>query len=492
MNTITSIANIKPLPEYQKSARQSRQIRPGQSIQAKVLGNLPGNMLELDLAGTRLAARTNASLKAGQNIELQVLKTMPQVEMKIIGGGQNWLVGKAVNLIGKDLDISSLFKQISANDFNFSKLSTSSSQALTNFFSLQNTAAGDDINKLINFIDRFSAALQSSAADKSGQTALPFPSNIQNLFSELTTIFKNFQGLNPKNMLPIENLPQDKAEIVMALVKLVQNTGSGKEAQAAADQLAGLLGIGTAPMASAQIQTAANKLQDGLFALLHLLKGGGSQSLDHFTNTASLDRHLPLAQKEGGLLLQKMIDNLGLKFEALLAKGDAKAAAGTLKAALIEIGQQYQHTNITETSARLLATLELFQQAQMQLDRQLILPLPLPFLEQGYLLIDKNAGGNQGSIDKPKEVNFSLHLNMKELGNIRVDFHTNKEGLYLKFNCESASKADFVAEFQDELKAAITASQVLGLSFGSDADDPASELIKKLTPAGESILNTTA
>ena len=96
--------------------------------------------------------------------------------------------------------------------------------------------------------------------------------------------------------------------------------------------------------------------------------------------------------KDGGVILKQLIDNLGLNLEQLLARGDKNSAVHTLKAALLEIAHSFSTaSSIAETTNKILTTLELFQLTQLQVatDTQLIFPLPLPFIEQGYLIIEQ-------------------------------------------------------------------------------------------------------
>lgn len=465
----------------------------GQTVQATVTEALPNKLFELDLGGQKITARTDAQLSTGQTLQLQVLKTAPTIELKIVSDSANQTVGKSLTLIGKNLDVSSLFTQLTQDtNINLASLSTNSKTALTNFFNLQQDSLGlqSETKQIGQLVDKLGVVLQNLAPKNTAQQNLQL---IKNNFIEIANLFKNVPSLDKLDQSFIQNLPAEKVKILNELTQFIQNNNAGKSIDQTVSQLATLLGIDITTPANNQIPTITNSLQNSLFALMHLLKGGNSSSL-FGQPTESYSQNSGLGQKDGGALLKDIINNLGLKFESLLAKGDAESAAKTLKAALIEIAQQYQSSkNVAEATNRLLTTLEVFQQAQVQFDseKQLIFPLPLPFLQQGYLVIDKNSNEEGKAIDENSGINFSLHLSLEELGNIRVDFLSNEQGLYLKFNCESSEKAEFVSGFQDDLKEAITESKLLGLTFTDQAEDPASELIKRMVPEGKSILNTT-
>lgn len=464
----------------------------GQTVQATVTEALANKMFELDLGGQKITARSDAPLSTGQTLQLQVLKTTPQIELRIVQDSMNQAIGKSLTLVGKNLDVSSLFAQLTQDsNVNLANLSQNSRQALTSFFTLQQDTLGlqSETKQIGQIIGRLENVLQSLPAQNTTQQNFQL---IKASFLEIANLFKNVPSLDKLDQSFIQTLPVDKTNLLNELTQLIQHNSTGKNVDQSVAQLASLLGISTTTPSANQIATITGTLQNSLFALMHLLKGGNStsmfgQDIEIFSHKSSL------AQKDGGAVLKEIINNLGLKFESLLSKGDTEAATKTLKAALLEIAQQFQSSkNVAEATNRLLATLEVFQQAQVQFegDKQFIFPLPLPFLLQGYLVIDKNSEQEGKGIDENAGVNFSLHLSLKELGNIRVDFHSNPEGLYLKFNCESLDKANFVADFQNDLKEAISGTKLLGLTFTDKAEDPANELIKRMVPEGQSILDT--
>ncbi len=202
-----------------------------------------------------------------------------------------------------------------------------------------------------------------------------------------------------------------------------------------------------------------------------------------------------VAGKDGGVVLRQLIDNLGLNLEQLLARGDKNAAAHTLKAALLNIANSFSTAGgINETAQKILTTLELFQLVQLQVanDTQLILPLPLPFIEQGYLLIDQEDEDSEKNDTTGSENRFSLHLSVSALGNLQIDFLQNVEGLFIRFRADNQEKADFIATFTADLQRALTDIPLINVSFSGDAPDPIQDLVRRLVPAGNQILDTKA
>ncbi len=133
----------------------------------------------------------------------------------------------------------------------------------------------------------------------------------------------------------------------------------------------------------------------------------------------------------------------------------------------------------------------MYQMANLRLesDNLLLFPLPLPFLDNGYLLFDK--GKNSESSDKKDTpLSFSLHLSLQPIGNIEIHFLHSEEGLYIRFACDSIEKKEFTSQFGEELQETVTTGKILGLSFTDTAGDPTSELIQHLVPEGKSMLDT--
>jgi len=217
-----------------------------------------------------------------------------------------------------------------------------------------------------------------------------------------------------------------------------------------------------------------------------------SSSLQVLENFIALQQR-PLDSTEGGNLLRQMIDSLGLQMEANLQTGLKSEGAGTLKSALLEIAHLFgESEKIGEASKSALSTIESFQLSQLRLGQEntIILPLPFPFLDQGYLLIDQKQEQETEGQEKSKQLHFSLHLALTGLGNLQIEFLQTEEGLWMRFNCDSQEKADFVSQFSDDLKQQLTEMPLQGLSFSGTANAPNTDLVRLLMPAGQSLLNT--
>ena len=198
---------------------------------------------------------------------------------------------------------------------------------------------------------------------------------------------------------------------------------------------------------------------------------------------------------DGGAILKNLVDRLGLSLENLLARGDSQTASQTLKAALLDLAQLFQNAGkVSEAANKVLTTIELFQLAQLHNtgDRQFIFPLPLPFVEQGYLIVDRDADQEAGEDDRSGGNRFSLHLTMSGLGNLQIDFLSIEDTLYIRFRTDSQDKADFVEQFSEQLKEAISNIPEINISFSGDAPDPLTDLMRQIVPEGNSMLDTKA
>ena len=198
-----------------------------------------------------------------------------------------------------------------------------------------------------------------------------------------------------------------------------------------------------------------------------------------------------LSSKDAGGLLKQLIDRLGMSFEALLFKGKKEKAQLTLKSALLDLAQAFKGADkLAEATNKLLNTIELYQLAQLQLDKEnlFIFPLPVPFLEKGYLLVEKDGSSENTTEDNGQ--NFSLHLALEGLGNLRVDLQKTDGGLFIRFVSDSVEKLQFIKKFTDDLLLNMVNTTILGISFSLDQVDPAADLLKRLLPDGESIVNT--
>ena len=200
----------------------------------------------------------------------------------------------------------------------------------------------------------------------------------------------------------------------------------------------------------------------------------------------------PVGNQDGGTVLKQLIDRLGLSLETLLTKGDSQNGAERLNSALMEISALLNDAEtLAETSNRVLKSLELYNVAHLKLKskNQLIYSLPLPFLNHGYLLVEKNQT-SKSMKGHDSLLRCSLHLTLPPLGNMEIHFLQDSEGLSLQLACESEEIKLFISEYQEDLKNSISTTDLLDISFSDTAGNPANDLIQQLIAEEESRLDT--
>ncbi len=255
-----------------------------------------------------------------------------------------------------------------------------------------------------------------------------------------------------------------------------------------------------------QLQVVSDPLTARLGQVLHLLggkweflpplrqllgaEGGDGEKLSPASRNALqvwLGLQGEVVEDQGPAALRQLLLRLGLDLEALLARGEG-SGAGTLKGALLEVLARASGEG-REQAAQLVQTLELFQLAQLRLEQQgaMLWPLPLPFLDQGFLVAEGQSEGGEGDEAAQR---LSLHLALQGLGNLRVDFYHSADGLLLRFACEGREQADFLAAGQQELRQALEQFPVTGISFTTGVESPDKSLIRRLLPQGQSVLDT--
>lgn len=195
--------------------------------------------------------------------------------------------------------------------------------------------------------------------------------------------------------------------------------------------------------------------------------------------------------------LQEM---LGLNLEALLAGGETARARKTLKSALLIFAGRSEGSRDGDESGQarnLLEQLKLFALCRFRLAQENVHfhPLPLPFLEMGYLLAERRkTGGAEDEAEEQKNAwKLTMNLRLSFLGNLQVFllFEENST-LRLRILCESEKTAGIVAGAASGLEERLTSVQLAGFSVGVGAQDPVSSLLKRLAPRGEHFLEVEA
>ena len=470
-------------------------LQAGQILRATVL-DLPANGQVLLAVGgnsnNRLLAETALPLQRGQTLSLRLLASEPTMQFSV---AERYSSMNADAPGQRAATITVIASETAATAFAASETAARGRAAVNAGAPAQTTIA--IMPAETTALGRAGAPLNLETGRILHATVLDLPTKGQAL---LAFSGNNIGGNSDNRLLVASRLPlQTGQTLALRLVAseprllftIVDNA-------ATVPQLLGK-SVAVADKAMA-VTTLIPLLQQANPPLLPRLSPGSQQILINYLQW----QQGRLNGDRGGQILRQLIEHLGLNLERHLAEGRPETAKISLKAALMETVQQFGQTDGGKSAAQaktqaasMLSAIEMFQLAQTQLatGKELLYPLPLPFLETGYLLVEDDGGHEQDGKDGEMPAKFSLFLSLTELGFLRIDFVSNPEGLALRFHTDSQEKADFTAGFADKLRRAInTASglSVISLSFAADAQDPVKELLLKMLPDNSNLLKTTA
>ena len=496
----------------------------GQTLRAVVVAANAADQFTLEAGGSRFAVQTKVPLSPGQSLDLQVLSTAPAVELQITGDTAGRHFSRALAAAGTNRDLSAFFSLLQQSPpSGLAGLSSASLEALQQFALLQQHAVpgqeagslpqavpgqalppGDDGPEILRqILARSGAEIRSLLAEGKDQSAL---ASLKSTLQDVALLLQDAGQPSPAALSRLDQLSPSGRQL-FALLSSLQQTGN-TDREAILNRLLQQVQPGGNTVANpAGILQA---LESGLTELSFLVKG--TEGLLHRAAADSLQGGLPTRSQEeavltgrdgtagpgskGGELLQQLVERLGLKLEGRLAAGNTEEAVQTVKFALLELVQNSaEQGRLAEGGRQALNTIEFFQLAQLQAIRQdaLVVPLPLPFLDQGYLLIenDREQTGGDGATRETAR-RFSLLLKLTPLGNLRIDFLATGDGVYIRFNCASKEAADYLATLKADLDSAITSTAVHGVSFSENGEDPLGALLRKIRAGADSLIDTNA
>jgi len=499
---------------------------PGQTLRAIVVAENAANQFTLSTEGSRFVVQSRVPLSPGQTLNLQVLSTDPKIELQMTEDTASRFFNRSLASTGNNRDLSSFFtllRQVAPSQL--PNLSTSSLQALQQFpllqqqnvDSAQQTATA---GQLLSPSDYGPKLLQGIFAQLGTQMESLFaagkdqavPAAVKSALLDIALLFQGKGQLPQTAAAQLDQLTPQAKQLFETISLLQQNSNAGKEAnEPVFTQLLHNLQLPPdSPWSSTNSANALGSLKSGLAELFFLLKG--PENLLQLFSTGSLQSGLLTqaqaeailfpqggaagAKNTGGELLQQLVGKLGLNLEAMLAAGNREDAVKTVKFALMELVQNAAgESKLTESGKHALNTIEFFQLTQLQTARQdaLVVPLPLPFLEQGYLVVeDYGDQSGKGGEEREMPKHFSLYLKLQPLGNLKIEFVFSGDGLYIRFHSESKEVSGFLATFKDELKSAITDTLVHGVSFTENGEDPLAAVLKRSRAGAEPLIRTKA
>ncbi|TYP00167.1 flagellar hook-length control protein FliK [Geothermobacter ehrlichii] len=227
--------------------------------------------------------------------------------------------------------------------------------------------------------------------------------------------------------------------------------------------------------------------------LLGLLSEKNGFSPDKVPDTAraflaAMHRALEEPERVDGRILRTILESLGLDFERQLADGKTDEALGCLKGLLLRLqaeGSEHPREEV-RLSMQLLESMQLFH-ARLARDGLFFLPLPLPFIDYGYLLYEE---GRPKDKDGQKTDRLRILLSMSAIGTVDIKLLKDESGLDLRLEVEREEVLAAVKEFRQELQDALTPLGLRSMHLTRGRVQPERHLLHLLTGGTRGVLDT--
>jgi hypothetical protein len=144
---------------------------------------------------------------------------------------------------------------------------------------------------------------------------------------------------------------------------------------------------------------------------------------------------------------------------------------------------------LPERADEILQGLNLTRQYNLQLlpEGIMLLPLPLPFLEHGFLFAEQPSDKEDGS---PAPTKLSLYLSLEKLGDMRVDMLWEEGDFLIKFTCEKPEGLRELSAFVKELKQMLHFTRLREILFTAGQIRPDEMLMEYLGKELQGLVNT--
>lgn len=492
----SSIVRIQQLPAYQAGGQQHQPFTQGQIVQGSINAkNAPGQFT-IDINGQQILAESTAQLAVGQRLDLQVIALAPRVELRIVDNPITRLLGHSIHLLNQQAESFPALTALAAKAEQLPLLNPNSRETLQQY--------GEAMASLPPSPQQgglAAAALNNTLLDKAIAFFLnPNGDSVPTLRQEIGVLLDEFSQA--------PQLPPEKQQIAQGLARLF--LGSIPVGQLVNDPMPANVSLPNLALAQPEInqllaaikplfsdqpllQTQATNLLTSLLQRSDSAQLTPLQSLFTLLAQTAAKPEVPATiQKD---LLQDIMTRLGTDMERLFAEGRTEEAVKTLKYALLDLSQQpTADEKAGQRADKLIHTIESYQLLQLRLASEalIFLPLPLPFLKQGYLLINQEQAKQKP--DQHAEslaATYELHLQLEGLGNISITFDQRPDGLSLKFLMEDAERARFLAGFRDELAQQLTTAPLAAAQFLVGSQEPIKTLYEKITQSLSGMLDTT-
>jgi hypothetical protein len=492
---LTRITEVKALqPVLQRGDQQQRPpLTQGQLVQGIISAKNGANLFTLNFDGVQMQTESTVPLQVGQKLDLQVAALTPRIELQIVSNPVNRLIGNAIHLIGQQQTTFSDLTVLAEQSERLPQLSSNTRETLQFYAQNLNTSfqggpTTPPETELVTQLLKQTAEILAMPPQSPDSALLS--SKIGTLLQQLA----RHPSLTPETAQRATNLAAafnqsagSQPSTTSALPEAMTTTALLPEA----DNTRMLQQIGTLlknePNANTLLKQLLPLLQENntlpaaqpFRQLLTLLAGLDSELLPRETS-----------QLDGGQL-EKIITRLGTNTEQLLAQGTREEVVQTLKFSLLELSQQLSQADKSTVQAdKIVQSIELYQFLQIRLASESLffMPLPYPFLDQGYLLVDADRPDQdaEDTNDTPAKsaTTYTLHLQLQGLGNLEIKILQKNDQIAVQFLAEDVERAKFMAGYREELKHWLTTADLESVQYLVGSIDPVKALLEKIMQGG--------
>ena len=467
--------NVTPVvPTKSPDGVLQHNLLPQQVIQATVV-SAESNQIVLDLGKYTLAASTQQPLMSGQKLKLQVVSTEPQLQLQIVDGRGDPSILRMLHLFDHRSELGSQLATLLGQRSGVT--AGSAQQPTTNatpspMAGVTNSAQG--------------GAGQSVAGSPQGQgVTVASPHISQGSASELPA----FVPLRPSSANLAAQIKNQAGQPSQVSNGLAHTQGGGKGpatqgAQLTSQPVASIATAVSTTTTAAVSQSSPLSVSEGLGLIQRQTLEGALLpqqwgQLEQLSSQIASSMDTPNSR-----LVMNLARMLGLDFEALLNKNQLDPTQPGLKGILTELKSHAALPEAVRESANQMSQqLEVFQLCRLRLaqDGILFLPLPLEFIEQGYVLFEQQGQGGDNNEERDGHL-VSLNLTLKQLGAMQVNLLFEQEALFVRIKCQDAATVDTVEHYCSELHEALQPFSIRSIQVTTGAEDPALALLHRLQP----------
>lgn len=496
LTPVTEITSV--LPSRLSGEQQQRlPFTQGQLLYGTITAKEGAHQFTLEINGQLLTAHANADLQVGQRLNLQVNSLAPQIALQILTDNPiNRHLNALLPLLGQQSLLATELADLGTNAELMQRLGATSRETIRLY--------AQDFSQLtlqpeVLQTQRHTEGELLLSRPETAQFSVPLQERLQitgDLFRQLER--------DPSLTANANRLAHDLAEL------FTQAANKGEPSTLL--QLLGKITLPSDASVNTLLGAVLNKIEQNpalntsaTATLLSLLSRTESlpaadRLLQLLTLLTPLEQGQSFPRLQGmGLHLAEQLNRLGLDMERLLLEGKTSEATRTLKFALLEAAQSgFTEERHSISAERLVHNLELHQLLQMRLAGQSLffLPLPFSFLQQGYLLVDRDqSGGQQEGSQEPNRQpvqSAALHLQLEGLGNLHIDIAQSGDQITLKFHTEQVEQAKYLSGFREELEGWLTSGTLVAAQFLVGAKEPTKNLLARILGDNTGVIDTSA